>query len=597
MSTLNTPTHSSHSSSGKNSILHTLAWLWPYWKPMPYRLAFLVIATPLMVGFSVWTPQFIKTLFDAMQAQTLTRELLIHNVGLLLGVGLLHFALHSVIQNLRGWTNCYFEHSFRVRLSRVMLKLGLGFFQRFRTGDITTRLIDDISEKKLGWFACSGIFRLYEALLIITGCLVCMLQLHIGLTLLTALPMAGVALFYIRSSRRTQGYSQQSQQAISDLNAYLTSTLDGIRVVKAYGQEQRASEAFSAVVENQYAKDMALARVKSLLELSYSRFAEIGILAVFLAGGWLVIHNQLKLGSLIAFNNYIFMLIWPLVDIGQFFMKGRQAGVSVERVRELEDYPPEIAQAAQPLPWPRESLKLSFDKVGFTYADQRVLTDVSFTAQAGQKVALAGAIGSGKSLLLDLIPRMLEPDQGQIVLNEQPLEAYSLESLRGNIGFVSQTPSLFSASIRENILFGREGISDADLAAAIRVAQLEQDLPLFSDGLETLIGQRGVKISGGQKQRIAIARALVHKPQLLILDDCTSALDAETEARFWEALQAFVPDMLVLLVTHRVATLQQADQIVLLKNGRVAALGNHDALSTDPVYQQLYLHESADSLD
>ncbi len=559
---------------------------------MPYRLVFLIIATPMMVGFGVWTPQFIKNLFDAMQAQSLTREVLNQNVTLLLGIGLLHFALHSLIQNLRGWTNCYFEHSFRVRLSHVMLRLGLGFFQRFRTGDITTRLVDDISEKKLGWFACSGIFRLYEAFLIIGGCLYCMLQLHVGLTLLTALPMLAVALFYVRSSRQAQTYSQQSQTAISELNAYLTSTLDGIRVVKAYGQEQRASKAFAHVVENQYSKDMALARIKSLLELSYSRFAEIGILVVFLAGGWLVIQGQLKLGSLIAFNNYIFMLLWPLVDVGQFFIKGRQASVSVERVRELENYPPEITQANTPLPWPDSSLELSLNQVSFAYPHHQILNDISFKAQAGEIIALAGAIGSGKSLLLDLIPRMLEPAQGEIKLNGKALQAYDLEQLRSQIGFVSQTPNLFSASIRENILFGRKGISDHELQAAIQVAQIEQDLPLFSEGLETLIGQRGVKLSGGQKQRIAIARALVHKPHILILDDCTSALDAETEARFWEALRQFVPGMLVLLVTHRVATLQQADQIILLKNGRVAAQGNHQQLSQNSLYQQLYLQPS-----
>ena len=575
--------------TAQKGIFGTLAWLWPFWRPLRWRLIFLLLATPLMVGFNVWMPQFIKQIFDALQTSRLSSGLLAQSVGLLLGIGFLHFVFYVVIQSTRGWTNYHFEHVFRLRLSEVMLRLGLGFFQRFRTGDVTTRLIDDISEKKLGWFACSGIFRLYEALLLIAGCLICMLRLHVGLTLLTALPMAGVALFYIHSSRRTMRYSQQAQAAISDLNAYLTSTLDGIRVLKAYGQEQRAASAFETVVENQYTKDMALVRVASLLELSYSRFAEIGIMAIFLAGGWLVIKGQLALGSLMAFNAYIFMLIWPMVDIGQFFIKGRQAGISVERVRELEDYPEEIQAATQPLPWPTAALELCFENVGYRFGETAALQDISFTARAGQTLALAGAIGAGKSLLLDMVPRMLEPLSGRILLNGHPLQDYDLNQLRQHIGFVSQTPSLFSASIQDNILFGRDSIGEADLMAAIAVAQLEQDLPLFSQGLETVIGQRGVKISGGQKQRIAIARALVEKPEILILDDCTSALDAETEARFWQALHAFVPGMLVLLVTHRVRTLQQADSIVLLQQGQFVAAGHHDELLSHPLYRQLYL--------
>lgn len=570
-------------------LFDTLRWLLPFWRPMRPTLAFLVLTTPLMVLMDAWMPMFIKQIFDSLQTSQLTQGLLGQSALIIFGLGLLHFGFYSVVQSTRGLTNYRFEHAFRLRVSQVILQLGLGFFQTFRTGDVTTRLIDDISEKKLGWFACSGIFRFYEALLLLSGCLVFMLRLHVGLTLLTFVPLLLVAGFYIWSSRRTLRYTQDAQQAISQLNAYLTSTLEGIRVVKAYGQEQRASRAFDTVVENQFAKDMALIRVSSLLEISYSRFSELGALTIYLVGGWLVIRQQLSLGSLIAFNSYIFMLIWPMVDIGQFFIKGRQAGVSVERVRELENYPPELMQAQDPLPWPETPLELRFRDVHFAYGPKTVLQGVDLLARAGETVALAGAIGSGKSLLLDFVPRMLEPQHGVIQLNGQPLAAYELQELRRHIGFVSQTPNLFSATIRENILFGREGIPPEDLQTVLQVAQLEQDLPLFAEGLETRVGQHGVKLSGGQKQRIAIARALLTRPQMLILDDCTSALDAETETRFWQALHAFVPDMLVLLVTHRVRTLQQADRIVLLQQGTVVANGPHTALLAHPVYRQLYL--------
>jgi len=579
-------------SQSERSMLGTLKWLWPFWQPLRWRLAFLILVTPLSVLFDVWVPMVTKQIFDALQTATMSTEFLAQKVLLILGLGFLHFVFYLVVQSVRGVTNHHFENAFRMRLSRVMIQLGQTFFYRFRTGDVTTRLIDDISEKKLGWFACSGIFRLYEALLVIVGCLFFMLQLNLLLTLITALPLGVIALFYVRSSRRTLVYSEQSQQAISALNSYLTSTLDSIRVLKAYGQEDRAASAFGEVVENQYHKEIALAKVASLLQISYSRFSELGMLVIFLVGGWLVIEGHITLGSLIAFNAYIFMLIWPMVDIGQFFIKGRQASISVERVRELEDYPPEILNTPQPVAWPSGELHLGFEAVSYAFEARPALQAVSFSAHSGQILALAGAIGSGKSLLLDMVPRMLEPQSGRLLLNDLPLADYDLHQLRAQLGFVSQTPSLFSATIRENILFGREGLSEQALADAMEVAQLTQDLPQFSAGLDTLVGQRGVKISGGQKQRIAIARALIHRPRILILDDCTSALDAETEARFWQALHDFVPGMLVLLVTHRVRTLQRADQIVLLQQGQVVAQGKHSQLSQHPLYQQLYQQQT-----
>lgn len=573
-----------------------MVWLWPFWQPLRWRLAFLILMTPLAVLFDVWVPMLTKRIFDHLQSSTLTPDLLRNQVVLILGLGFFHFVFYLGVQSLRGITNFHFENAFRMRLSQVMIQLGQTFFYRFRTGDVTTRLVDDISEKKLGWFACSGIFRFYEALLMICGCLYFMSQLNLGLTLITALPLGVIALFYVRSSRRTLHYAEQSQQAISTLNSYLTSTLEGIRLLKAYGQEARASHAFAEVVEQQYHKEVALARVASLLQISYSRFAELGMLVIFLAGGWLVIQQHISLGDLMAFNAYIFMLIWPMVDIGQFFIKGRQASVSVERVRELEDYPTEISNLPTAQPLPKADLLLRFETVSYAF-ERPALQAVSFEARAGEIVALAGAIGSGKSLLLDMVPRMLEPQSGQVSLNGRPLQAYDLNALRGSIGFVSQTPSLFSATIRENILFGRD-LEEDTLQAALKVAQLAEDLSAlqtFSEGLETLIGPRGVKLSGGQKQRIAIARALIQRPRILILDDCTSALDAETEARFWQALHDFVPGMLVLLVTHRVRTLQRANRIVLLQQGQVVAQGHHGALSQHALYQQLYLKTTSDA--
>ena len=436
------------------SIFDTLRWLAPFWRPFRWRLAFLVLLTPLAVLFNVWSPIFIKRIFDALQAGNLSSAFLAQQVGIVLALGVGFFVMNVAIQSLRGLTNFDFENAFRIRLSGVILQLGRGFFYRFRTGDVTTRLIDDISEKKLGWFACSGVFRFYQALITVLGSLFFMLRLNLTLTLVTLVPLIFVVAYYIISSQRTVSYSRSSQESISEVNAYLTATLDGIRVLKAYGQEHQATQSFNQVVNTRIEKELALTKVSAFLEIAYSRFSELGMLSVFLVGGWFVIQGRLSLGTLVAFNTNIFMLIWPMVDVGQFFIKGRQASVSVERVRELEDYPPEILQASDPLAFPTGPLTLRFEKVHYGFADTQgvksALHNVSFEAQSGHMVALAGAIGSGKSLLLDMVPRMIEPQQGQILLNERPLADYDLQGLRE-----SDTELVFCHAARKHSVWPR----------------------------------------------------------------------------------------------------------------------------------------------
>lgn len=579
-------------SEDASSLSVTLRWLWPFWKPLFPRLVFLLLATPLVVVFDAYVPMIIRQIVDGLSQHNLQPAWLWQKSLLILGLGLAHFVLYVLVQSTRGATNFGFENRFRMRLAEKLVKQGQSFFYTFRTGDVSTRLIDDISENKLGWFACSGIFRLYEALLMIAGCVWFMWHLHVGLTLLTALPLLFVAFFYIHSSRRTQAYSRHSQKAISALNSFLTSTLEGIRVVKAYNQEQKQIQAFAGVVNQQMQKEIQLVKVSSLLQLSYSRFSELGALVILAAGGYLVIQKVMTLGDLIAFNAYIFMLIWPMVDVGQFFIKGRAAGVSVERVREMEAFPPEIAPQGQALAFPAEDFELSLEDVNYHFGQQSGLQGLNLSLKSGQTAAFAGAVGSGKTLLLNLIPRIIQPQQGRITLNGRDLADYNLADLRRQIGYVSQSPSLFSDTIAENIRLGRE-ISEADLHWAVEVAQLQQDLPLFAQGLETRIGQHGVKLSGGQKQRIAIARALAGKPRILILDDCTSALDAETEARLWQALYTFMPGLLVLLVTHRVSTLQRAEPIFLLARGSLLGQGSHLTLLRDfSLYRDLYLQDA-----
>lgn len=572
------------------SIPQTLQWLWPFWRSLPGRIGLLLGLTPVCVAFDVYIPQFLRTLIDQLGKTSITTGMIQQAALLILLFGVLHMLIYTLVQSLRGATNVRLENDFRVHVFRHLVGLGQRFFQKFPTGDLLTRLIDDTSEHKLGWFACSGVFRLYEALLRITGCLLFMLFISWPLTLMTVIPLGLMASMYIFTSHKTTAFSRRTQVAISELNQFLTNSFDGIRIVKAYNQQSRQEKGFDAVVEQQLQKELAQVKMASLLELSYARFSELLVVLLFIMGGWLVIHQYLTLGALVAFNSYIAMLLWPMVDIGQFFIKGRGAGVCVQRLKELVEFQPDVTQAAQPQHLSLPLAEFSFKQVSYHFPNgQAGLHELTFTLKPRQTTALAGTVGSGKSTLLALLPRLIDPQMGMITLNHQDLRDYEIASLRQHMAVVTQEPILFSDTIRENIIFGRQDISETELNEAIRVAQLQKDLPHFSQGLDTVIGSKGIKLSGGQKQRLALARALVKKPTILILDDCTSALDAETEAKLWQALYEFIPGLLVVLVTHRISTLQKADQILVLQNGRLRQTGQHDdLLNTSEYYRELY---------
>lgn len=577
----------------------TFIWLWRFWGKMKFIMVILLVMTPVAMWFRTYTPVIIGKTIDELVKINPDKSFIKNQVILFFIFSVVHLFLYIFIQSLRGIANYKLENNFRISLFKYIITLGQNFFQKFSTGDLITRLIDDVSEKKLAWFACSGIFRFYEALIRVVQSVVYMFIMSSTLTYLTVLPLVLLVFFYIKLSERTIEYSKKTQQAISKLNSFLTTTFDGIKIVKSYNQEKNQEKYFSEVVKNQYQKEIDLVKVSSVIELSYSRISEIIIIIVFFYGGWLVINGKLSIGSLLAFNMYIFMLIWPMIDIGQFFIKGRGAGVSVQRIKELENYSPDIFDVENPQKVPVKDVKIEFKDVGYIFPNgNHVLKDISFDVNQGEFVAIVGVVGSGKSTFTNFIPRVIDPYKGEVLLNGNNLKEYELSDLRKQIGFVPQNSSLFSDTVRNNILFGRENISEEALNNAIKVAQLEQEIESFHDKIETVIGERGVTLSGGQKQRVAIARAIVEKPEILILDDCTSALDAETEANLWNELYRFIPGITVFLITHRISTLQKADKIVLFKEGKFAGMGKHsELLEKSDYYRKIYMFKDTDVVE
>ncbi|RME30493.1 MAG: ABC transporter ATP-binding protein, partial [Candidatus Zixiibacteriota bacterium] len=383
---------------------------------------------------------------------------------------------------------------------------GPDFFTHFRTGDLVTRLTDDVAEK-LSWFACSGIFRLYEAIFAVLFIVVMMISIDPWLTVWTAGPLPLLVLIFFKSSSALDRRYDHLQKRISSFNAVMEACFSGVRVIKAYVREKAQEEKFDAAAEDRRQAEIDAVKVTTVVDSLYMYIWQFGVVTVLAVGGFMVIKRGLTIGDLGTFVFYTVWLIFPMFDIGQFLVKSRQSAVSIDRLRELERFPVMVKDIGTETCTHSVKPALAFQDVSFGFPEQegRILDGVSLRVGSGQTVALVGKVGAGKTWLVNMIPRLVDPSGGSILLDSIDLRRFTLADLRRNIGYVPQEPVLFSDTVRNNILFGRSDISDDLLEWAVEVAQLKEELAAFPNGLDTPIGTRGMSISGGQKQRLALA--------------------------------------------------------------------------------------------
>jgi ATP-binding cassette subfamily B protein len=384
-----------------------------------------------------------------------------------------------------------------------------------------------------------------------------------------------IAIFFITSENLYKRF-KLNQEAISEINNQLEMTFSGVKIIKSFVCEDKYKRFFKTALDRKFHTQMEVVKLDTQLHLVYQYIDQFAQIGVIIFGGYMVISGDISVGTFFAFYTYLAMLVYPMLDLPQLFISGKQAFVNIDRLEEIRDFPVEISSFGKADIKRVDSIK--FNDVSFMYEERTawLLRNIDFNVKRGERVVIIGPVGAGKSTILSLLTGILKPTNGEIFINDTPLEEINMISFRDKIGYVPQEPLLFSGTIRENIEFGLKNVSEKDYREALTVSQIEKEIENFSDKDRTVIGQRGVNLSGGQKQRIAIARALIRKPEILILDDITASLDAENEEKLWQDIGRIFKDITCFIVSHRLSTIRYVDNVVFIEAGRVVGKDRHD---------------------
>jgi ABC-type multidrug transport system fused ATPase/permease subunit len=578
----NEQTRKRGASSGR-ILLRCYRYLRPYWRTTVASYLLLVVIT----GLSLLIPQLIRWIVDrgieggdtamlgwsvlALLAATLFRGVLSFFQGRWIEIG-----SQGVAYDLRN------------AIHHKLSALSFSYHDRAQTGQLLSRAIQDV--ERIRFLTGRATLRLVEASALLVGTLVALVLINPQLALLALATMPLVAYFAFRFGRRYRPLSLEIQQQLAVLTTRLEQNLRGARVVKAFAQEPAETERFDRENTRWFDLSAEAVRLQSFIVPLIDLIASLGTVFIIWYGGTQVINGTLTLGELVAFSTYLGQLVMPVRRLGMIIPALAMAAAAGERIFEILDAVSEVKDAPGARDLPAVRGRVCFDGVSFAYFGRhQVLRDLSFEAEPGQVIALLGATGSGKSTIINLIPRFYDPTGGRITLDGYDLRDVTLSSLRDQIGIVLQETTLFAASIRENIAFGRPTCTEAEIVAAAQAAQAHEFVCDMAEGYDTLVGERGVTLSGGQKQRVAIARALLKDPRVLILDDATSSVDTETERLIQLALEELMRGRTSFVIAQRLSTVRTADLILVLEKGRIAARGTHEELlRTSGLYAEIY---------
>jgi len=562
-----------------------LSYLKPYWKP--------TLLAPILMLIEVICDLAQPTLLASIVDNGVAKG----NLPYILSTGMLMLGIALI--GMTGGMGCSiassiasqnFGASLRSDVFRKIQSFSPFNIDRFQTSSLVNRLTNDITQLQM--LVLMSLRIMVRAPLLFIGGIIMAISLNARLTLILAvsIPLLMVVLYY--TMKRSMPLFVLMQQKLDRVNAVIRENLYGIRVVKAFVRAKHEKKRFATANDELMNTTLRAFSLIITMMPTVMLIMNLSIVAVLWFGGWDINRGSMEVGKIIAFVNYITQILFSLMMIGGILLFISRASASVKRVNEVLDTEIDIKSVDKPDFTPLSSGEVVFENVSFGYGgdkNQLVLKGINFHASSGETIAILGATGSGKSTLVNLIPRFYDVTDGRVMVDKRDVRSIDLATLRSGIGIVPQDTILFSGTIKDNIRWGKEGATEEEIIEAAKIAQAHEFIMGFPEGYDTQLGQRGVNLSGGQKQRIAIARAIIKKPPILILDDSTSAVDVVTEQWIQKGLKQFMEGSTIFIIAQRISSVMDADKILVLNEGRIEAEGNHEELlKSSPLYQEIY---------
>lgn len=569
------------------SIIKNLWWFFKQEK-VPYLIG--ILSLSLVALLNLIPPKIMGSVIDGITSGHLTKDDLLIQLFWLLLASIAMYVLRYI------WRVCIFGTSYRLgRIMRFKLfdhftRMSPSFYQKYRTGDLMAHATNDINS--LTRLAGGGVMSAVDASITAIVTLVTMFfSISWQMTVIAVLPLPLMAYATSRLGRKTHKAFGESQAAFSDLNNKVQESVSGIKVTKSFGYQVQELDSFQSINQKTFQKNIKTMTYDVMFDPLVLLFIGASYVLTLLVGAYMIKAQTITVGNLVTFITYLDMLVWPLMAVGFLFNMIQRGSVSYERIEELLNQESDVKDPENPIKTIQNG-QLKYDIKAFQYSDEETLRDIHFALEKGQTLGLVGQTGSGKTTLIKLLLREYNVTEGSISLNGHPIEYYRLKDLRQLIGYVPQDQFLFATSILENVRFGNPDLSVEAVQKATKLSHVYEDILAMPDGFNTLIGEKGVSLSGGQKQRLAMSRAMVLNPEILILDDSLSAVDAKTEFAIIENLKDTRKDKTTIITAHRLSAVVHADIILVMQNGRIIERGRHeDLIQNNGRYAKTYVSQ------
>ena len=575
--------------------MKALQYLNKYFIKYKWRLLLGILITVLSKLLALKIPRIVSNSLNIVEDYlkgtindlALVKKILFHNILLIIGVTLLAGFFTFLMRQLIIVTSRLIEFDLKNEIYQQYQKLSINFYKKNRTGDLMNRISEDVSKVRM-YFGPAIMYTINMIVLFSVG-FTQMIQIDLKLTLYTLIPFPVLSISIFFLSKEINKKTTITQEYLSKLTTFTQEFFSGINVLKSYAIEQNVSTSFGTLANNAKEKNIDLSKVQALFFPLMVLLIGISNIIVVYIGGKQYIAGEIQIGVIAEFVLYVNILTWPVAIVGWVTSIIQQAEASQQRINEFLQQVPEITSTNN-TPLTLQG-KVTFKNVSLTYDDTDItaLKNVNFVVEPGETIAILGKTGSGKSSIVNLISRLYDTTEGTVLIDNIPIKECNLHELREQIGFVPQDPFLFSETIEDNIKFGKKDATQEEIMNAAKNAVIHNNIINFKDGYKTILGERGVTLSGGQKQRTSIARAIIKNPEILIFDDCLSAVDTATEEKILANLKKVSKNKTTFIISHRVSSAKNADKIIVLDNGLITQKGTHNQLITqNGYYKELY---------